>query len=305
MKKSFSVFYILLSFIICGCSKNTISTGSKSYTSTSDSIADSSKEITQKYITAKKVYDLEYDADGCPEEALTLDEFPDLTFRRDESKAAFLIEGRETIIDPKQIGAKGIYLADVNSDGFTDLAYYQDRRSGSSNISYLVKIYDYHNDKFLFNDGNNKNSILDLDDDGVLVIEELGRIGSGLNELNRAGRFLAGNEISFEWFSFDSKLKSIRLEFVGRNNGEYVAYLNQKTDAMLQLNGIGSESLDKAFPIEQINVKRNDDFYSYNITNGSTASLFNIDFTFIKEGIIELEVSIGQVVTTERVRVIS
>ena len=107
MKKSFSVFYILLSFIICGCSKNTISTGSKSYTSTSDSIADSSKGITQKYITAKRVYDLEYDADGCLEEALTLDEFPDLTFRRDESKAAFLIEGRETIIDPKQIGAKG------------------------------------------------------------------------------------------------------------------------------------------------------------------------------------------------------
>ena len=108
-----------------------------------------------------------------------------------------------------------------------------------------------------------------MDDKNVLLIEELVVGGSSLRELKRAGRFLKSAEIAFEWYNFDFKLKSISLEFSNYKDGGYVAYLNQKTNAMLRLYGIGSESLDKAIPIEQINVKRNDELYSFEVTNSS------------------------------------
>ena len=260
----------------------------------------------KEYVKGQRIYDLEYDVGGYPNETMTLEEFPELTFKRDGSSAALLIEGRETVVDSNRIGAKGIYLADVNNDGYTDLAYYQNKTNGSSNNGYLVKIYDYHNDKFLFNNDNNKSSILDLDDEGVLIIEELdNRVNSSLKTLIRAGRFLAGDEISFEWFNFDFKLKGLSLEFTKYKDGVGLAYLNQKTYVMLRLYGIGSESLDKAIPIEQINVKRNDELYSFEVTNSSVASIFNIAYTFIKEGTVELEASIGDITAKEAVQILS
>lgn len=307
MKKNFYAFYILLSLIVCGCNKNIITSqgGSNMGTNDSTSINDNSdKGANQKYITAKRVYDLEYNVNGYPEETMTLEEFPELTFKRDGSSAALLIEGRETVVDSNRIGAKGIYLADVNNDGYTDLAYYQNRTNGSSNNGYLVKIYDYHNDKFLFNNDNNKSSILDLDDEGVLIIEELDNRNSSLKELIRAGRFIAGSEISFEWFNFDFKLKGLSLEFTKYKDGVGLAYLNQKTYVMLRLYGIGSESLDKAIPIEQINVKRNDELYSFEVTNSSVASIFNIAYTFLQTGTIEIYVSIDQVTASEQINIV-
>ena len=260
----------------------------------------------KEYVKGQRIYDLEYDVAGYLEETMTLEEFPELTFKRDGSSVALLIEGRETVVDSNRIGAKSIYLADVNNDGYTDLAYYQNRTNGSSNNGYLVKIYDYHNDKFLFNNDNNKSSILDLDDEGVLIIEELdNRVNSSLKTLIRAGRFLAGDEISFEWFNFDFKLKGLSLEFTKYKDGVGLAYLNQKTYVMLRLYGIGSESLDKAIPIEQINVKRNDELYSFEVTNSSVASIFNIAYTFIKEGTVELEASIGDITAKEAVQILS
>ena len=308
MKKSFYAFYILLSLIVCGCNKNIITSQGESNMGTNDStsISDNSdKGANQNYITAKRVYDLEYDVGGHPNETMTLEEFPELTFKRDGSGVALLIEGRETVVDSDRIGAKGIYLADVNNDGYADLAYYQNRTNGSSNNGYLVKIYDYHNDKFLFNNDNNKSSILDLDDEGLLIIEELdNRVNSSLKALSRAGRFLAGDEISFEWFNFDFKLKGLSLEFTKYKDGVGLAYLNQKTYVMLRLYGIGSESLDKAIPIEQINVKRNDELYSFEVTNSSVASIFNIVYTFLQTGTIETQVSIDQVTVSEQINIV-
>lgn len=307
MKKSFFTLNILISLIICGCNKNIITSEDKSNTGTNDSTTmndNSDKGANQKYITAKRVYDLEYDVDGYPKETMTLEEFPELIFKRGGSRAALLIEGRDTITDSNKIGAKGIYLADVNNDGYTDLAYYQNRTNSSSNNGYLVKIYDYHNDKFLFNDDNKNSSILDLDDKNVLLIEELVVGGSSLRELKRAGRFLKSAEIAFEWYNFDFKLKSISLEFSNYKDGGYVAYLNQKTNAILRLYGIGSESLDKAIPIEQINVKRNDELYSFEVTNSSIASIFNIAYTFLQTGTIEIYVSIDQVTASEQINIV-
>lgn len=307
MRKSFFTLNVLISLIICGCNKNIITPEDKSNTGTNDSTAmndNSDKVANQKYITAKRVYDLEYDVDGYPKETMTLEEFPELIFKRDGSRVALLIEGRDAVTDSNKIGAKGIYLVDVNNDGHTDLAYYQNRTNGSSNNGYLVKIYDYYNDKFLFNDDNKNSSILDLDDKNVLLIEELVVGGSSLRELKQAGRFLKSAEIAFEWYNFDFKLKSISLEFSNYKDGGYAAYLNQKTNAMLRLYGIGSESLDKAIPIEQINVKRNDELYSFEVTNSSVASIFNIAYTFLQTGTIETCVSIDQVTVSEQINIV-
>ena len=307
MKKSFYAFYILLSLIVCGCNKNIITSqgGSNKGTNDSTSINDNSdKGANQKYITAKRVYDLEYNVNGYPEETMTLEEFPELTFKRDNSKVAFLIEGRDTVADSSRIGAKGIYLADVNSDGYTDLAYYQDRTKGSSNTSCLVRIYDYHNDKLIFDDDNHKNSILDLDEEGNAVIEEIAVGGGSLKELTQAGRFLKGSEISIEWYTFDFKLKSISLELNINKDGNYYAYLNKEITVLMRLYGIGSESLDKSIPIEQINIERDDESYLYEINTSSIASLFNITFRFLKTGSVELQVFIGNVMTSITIFVI-
>lgn len=290
----------LAAIVICSCSNQaTSSVDTSSFDSDSASV-----EQSNKYVKGKRIFDLEYDIDGYPEETMKLDEFPELIFKR--KGGTLLITGRDTIVDSKGIGARGMYLADVNSDGYTDLAYYQDRTNGSSNTSYLVRIYDYHNDKFLFNDDNNKRSILDLDDEGVLLIEELSKYtGGGFNELERAGRFLAGDEISFEWFNFDSKLKGMFIDLPNRKDGEYVAYLNQKTYARLYLFGIGSDSLEKALPIDSINVKANNEYYSFEVSHGSIASQFNITFTFVKEGTVELEATIGNLTAKEIVQILS
>ena len=304
MRKQFFVIYILLSLFICGCahngisSENTLNTSIDEFTSSVDTFK---SETTQKYIRAERIYDFQYDFDGYKEDVLTIEELPGLTFIKNDNVTSFSIEGRSDLGSPRSI-----YLADFNDDGHIDLGYSQSRGNGSSTSSfYLVRIYDYHNDKLIFDDDNNRNSILDLDEEGNVIIEELATSGSSLRELIRAGKFLKGAEISFEWYTFDFKLKSILLEFSKYKDGGGIAYLNQKTNVMLRLYGIGSESLDKAIPIEQINVKRSDELYSFEVTNSSVASIFNIAYTFLQTGTIELEVSINQTKAIGRINVIS
>lgn len=254
-----------------------------------------------KYIVAERIYDLEYEPNGYSQESIFLQEFPDLTFTRNNI-VELEINGRDVL--ESTIGAKGIYLADINGDGFTDLALYQDRSKGSSSRSYLVKIYDYHNDEFLFNDNDNKNAILDLDENNVLIIEELSSIGSGFDELERAGRFLKGGTISFEWYHFDFKLKGMFIDISNYQDGGFVAYLNQTTYARLCMYGIGSEAIENAIPIDDIKVKENPEYYSYQVSQTSIASQFNLNYFFVKEGSIELEVSIGEVVAKENISIL-
>lgn len=303
MKKNVFIVCSLLSLIICGCAYNSISSENKLNTSIDEftsSVDGCKSETTQKYIRAKRIYDFQYDVDGYKEDVLTIEELPGLTFIKNDNVTSFSIEGRSDLGSPRSI-----YLADFNNDGHIDLGYSQSRGNGSSTSNfYLVRIYDYHNDKLIFDDDNNRNSMLDLDEEGNVIIEELATSGSSLRELIRAGKFLKGTEISFEWYTFDFKLKSIFLEFSKYEDGRGIAYLNQKTNVMLRLYGIGSESLDKAIPIEQINVKRNDELYSFEVTNSSIASIFNIAYTFLQTGTIEIYVSIDQVTASEQINIV-
>ena len=294
MKKLTSIIFVPL-FILCGCAHET-----ESLTS-SESLSDetSSSVIESKYVKGQRIYDIAYEPDGYIDETLSLEEFPELSFVRSDNKHELYIEGREKIlVDSQKIGAKGIYLTDINNDGYTDLAYYQDRRKASSNTSYLVRIYDYHNDIFLFNDDNGKRSILDLDDEGTLLIEELDNAhSSSFDELERAGRFLKGESISFEWFTFESKLKSIYIQESAPFTHEMNATINKTKMMSLYLVGIGDEKLEKAVPFESINITQNSDYYSFEIRNSAVASIFYINFNFLKVGKVTIDFSIGDVKT--------
>lgn len=68
--------------------------------------------------------------------------------------------------------------------------------------------------------------------------------------------------------------------------------------------GIGSEAIENAIPIDDIKVKENPEYYSYQVSQTSIASQFNLNYFFIKEGSIELEVSIGEVVAKENISIL-
>ena len=295
------LFFVLSSCSPIESSNNGSSNNNQNESKSSFDNSASNKE-DKKYVFARRVYDLEYEPNGYKEESLLLQEFPDLRFERDASKTELIIEGRTNL--ESNIGAKGIYLADANGDGFVDLAFYQDRARGSSNRSYLVKVYDYQNDKFLFNDDNNKNSILDLDDEGTLLIEELGRFGSGFDELDRAGRFIKGETISFEWYHFDFKLKGMYIEIPNYKDGNWIAYINQTTNVRLCMLGIGNETMNEGLSLDSVNVKENSSFYTYHVTLGAIASQFNIEYVFLRQGTVELEISIGDIVAREKIVVL-
>ena len=294
MKKLLSIVFTSL-FVLCGCTRKTDSSISESL---SDS-ASSNIKVENKYVKGQRIYDIAYEPDGYIDETLSLEEFPDLSFVRSDNKHELYIEGRDKLIsDSQKIGANGIYLADINNDGYTDLAYYQDRRKASSNTSYLVRIYDYHNDTFLFNDDNGKRSILDLDDEGTLLIEELGNAhSSSFDELERAGRFLKGKSISFEWFTFEFKLKSIYIQESAPFTHEMNATISKTKMMSLYLVGIGDEKLEKAVPFESISITQNNDYYSFEKGNSVVASIFYIYFSFLKVGKVTIDFSIGDVNT--------
>ena len=128
MKKLLSIVFTSL-FVLCGCTRKTDSSISESL---SDSASSNSK-AENKYVKGQRIYDIAYEPDGYIDETLSLEEFPDLSFVRSDNKHELYIEGRDKLIsDSQKIGAKGIYLADINNDGYTDLAYYQDRRKACS-----------------------------------------------------------------------------------------------------------------------------------------------------------------------------
>lgn len=300
MKKRNKIFAILLFLLLSSCSQGNLSTNNSNV----DNSLSSSKN--QKYISAKRIYDFQYDPLGYDQEILTLSEFPSLVFKRNQNMLGFSID------EKSDFGSlESIYIGDFNNDGYADLGYAQRRGNGSSAISHRVRIYDYHNDKFIFDDDNQKCSYLDTDENGYAIIEEISMSGGGgfaLSELDRAGRFLKGDKIRFEWYSFDFKLKSIYLEPMDGSyyeNGRLRFFLNTPTYLYLRLRGIGSQKLENAIPLDQIKVERNDEFYLFEVSNNSIASLYIINFTFLKTGIVEIEVSIDQITTSQTIHVVS
>ena len=288
MKKRNKIFVAMLILLLSSCSQGNLSIHTSSE--------------NQKYVSAKRIYDFQYDPQGYDQEILTLSEFPDLVFKRNKNKLGFYIEEKSDFGN-----LDSIYIGDFNNDGYADLGFAQRKGSGSSDFSHHVRIYDYHNDKFIFDNDNHKLSYLDTDENGHAIIEELlfsPGSGLGLSELNRAGRFLKGETINFEWYLFDFKLKSIKILSMDFNVSYYKeeklhAFLNTPIKLNLELCGIGMWGLENAIPLDQIKVKSNDEYYSFELKNSESPSVFYIICTFLKTGTIELEVTINQVTTRE------
>lgn len=307
MKKRNKILTMMAFLLLSSCSLSNPNSSSVSSPFSSIGVNSSlSNDDDQRYVSAKRIYDFQYNPRGYDQEILTLSEFPSLVFKRNQNMLGFSID------EKSDFGSlESIYIGDFNNDGYADLGYAQRRGSGSSAIFHRVRIYDYHNDKFIFDNDNQKCSYLDTDVNGYAIIEEISMIGGGgfsLSKLDRAGRFLKGETISFEWYSFDFKLKSIYLEPIDGSyyeNGRLRFFLNTPTKLRLRLRGIGSEKLENAILLDQIKVKRNDEFYSFEVSNSTIASLYNINFTFLKTGIVELEVSIDQITTSETIHVVS
>ena len=293
MKKRNKIFAAMLILLLSSCSQGNLSIN----TSSVENGLNSSEN--QKYVSAKRIYDFQYDPQGYDQEILTLSEFPDLVFKRDEKKLGFYIEGKSDFGN-----LDSIYIGDFNNDGYADLGFAQRRGSGYFIVRHYVRIYDYHNDKFIL-DYFDKWAYLDTDENGYAIIEELIATpgnGLGLSELDRVGRFLKGETISFEWYSFDFKLKSLYLSPMDESyykEGKLHAELNTPIKLNLHLRGIGKWGLENAIPFDQIKVKSNDEYYSFELKNGTSASVFNVIFTFLKIGTIELEVTIDQVTISE------
>ena len=258
----------------------------------------------QKYVSAKRIYDFQYDPQGYDQEILTLSEFPNLVFRISYDQISFSIDGREDLGRPRSI-----YIADFNNDGYVDLGYSFDLYNSASVKPSRVRIYDYHNDKLIYDFDNQQSSYLNIDENGNAIMEEIAETKPwGLSKVKRIGRFLRGEEISFEWDSFDGvKLKSISLlntSEYGYKDGMIYAYANKEISLKLSLCGIVSKTLEESFvSVDQVKVKRNDEFYSFEVENISQTKhpLIYINFVFLKTGTIDVEISIDQAITRETI----
>ena len=275
-----------------------------SFNPTSSNTVSSSFNFNQKYISAKRIYDYKYEYYHKPD-IITLDEFPNFVFRS-YNDISYSIDGRDDLGKPNSI-----YIADFNNDGYVDLGYTFELTNSSTIQPSLVRIYDYYHDELIFDFDNQKSSFLDIDKYGNAIIEELAMTKPyGISKVERVGRFLRGNNITFEWDLFDGfKLKSIYLEpsVYGYKNDMIFTYMNTITSLRLSLCGSVSKTLEEiVISINEIKVKRNDEFYSFEVFNKSQANnpFIYINFIFLKVDIIEIEISINHVITKEPILVI-
>ena len=252
IKKKNIRLVLLLSAFVCvltNCSINT-SQSSESFLSNSNNSSSSEKEAissdhssnistssdyfnsNEKYIVGKRVFDNDYNNYKNPRTTLKIDEFPDLEFSYTQHDSCYSIESLGITFRY----CYSFYIADINQDGFLDICY--SYAKGSGIVNFGIAIYDIHNNITLFDKEEREtfDYLFDLDDDGCLIIEELNYNYDIPHLLNKALRFLKNpnNELLFEEFSFESKLKgflcgagrgdrnqykvSIRLFHVGTND---------------------------------------------------------------------------------------
>ena len=282
----------LISILSVGC-------GTKVYTS---SVAQSSPSYG-KYTKAQRYYDYFYENEGiAPFEKLTTDVLPEVTFSRDpKNKTTVHVEGYEILQR-----MHSIYLADANLDGFLDIGFHTSTSHSSSLNCERVVIFDWHNKNVIFETSSEENHVLDLDDDGNLILEELEAENGGgtLQKLRRAGRFLNNQKPAFEWFNFERRIKSLYLDGPTMGTDGLTASIGQKCTVFLYLIGVGSNKPEDALPIVSIVVNSNAADFSYKVEKGIKASNYNLECAFGSEGHYTLTVVVEGVSLTTQVKVI-
>ena len=218
-KKAWLMALILGSMALAACggrseSKSSSQQQSQSSTSASEStpgsseVALGSENITSnndKYIIGRRVFDNDYNNYPNPKATLKIDEFPNLEFSYNQLDSSYYLEGLGIAFNY----CCSFYIADVNQDGYSDICYSYVKGSGI--VNYGIAIYDIQNNTVLLEkeDRGEFDYLFDLDDNGCLLIEELEFNDHRSHLLNKALRFIKNqkNELLFEEFSFESKLK--------------------------------------------------------------------------------------------------
>lgn len=239
IKKKNIRLVLLLSIFVCvlaNCSINTPQSFESSLSNSNNSSSSEKEAITsdhssnistnsdhfsdnEKYIVGKRVFDNDYNNCKNPEATLKIDEFPDLEFSYKQLDSCYSIESLGITFRY----CYSFYIADINQDGFLDICY--SYAKGSGTVNFGIAIYDIHNNTALFEkeERGTFDYLFDLDDDGCLLIEELNYNEDIPHLLNKALRFLKNpnNELLFEEFSFESKLKGFLCGAGTGNRNQY------------------------------------------------------------------------------------
>lgn len=316
IKKKNIRLVLLLSIFVCvlaNCSINTSQSLESSLSNSNNSSSSEKEAITsdhssnistnsdyfnsnEKYIVGKRVFDNDYNNYKNPRTTLKIDEFPDLEFSYKQLDSCYSIESLGITFRY----CNSFYIADINQDGFFDICYSYVKGSGIVNCG--ITIYDIHNNTTLFDKEERLafDYFFDLDDDGCLLIEELNYSQVEYRSLlNKALRFLKNpnNELLFEEFSFESKLKGFLCGAGTGNRNQYkvsilLIHVGTNDRHELSANEIFAEGIvDFTYSVEKYE----------KLSEGSPD--FNLIFNFTRKTTTNITVSIRDMKQTIRVSV--
>ena len=299
-------------FVVSCSSKDTGSASSSLVDDASSNMSDTSEDQSyfsryhnDKYVVAKRIFDLDYINSKTIEESFAIEELPGIVFEYQKDESNFVVNFDENVSISFNYA---LYIADVNNDSHYDVCY--SCIEGSGALSYKVGVFDCYNKKTLFlsNGSPTANCVFDLDDNNLLVLEEFDRASGTKNLLKQSKRILlTGKEgIEFEPFDFDTKIKGISCGFSPAGDdikigntlsiNLFIKYLSKNVDTC---------------PIQNkdISIDCDDKTLTYLVKNqeGTASYLpdFYIEFSFSTEGIKKVSVNIGQFVSNGTIRVYS
>ena len=286
-------------FLLVGCKSYGLSSNSSSEAASASSYVE-----TTKYVKGFRAYDSLYDYDGCKDSSFVLDSFPGLVFERsNEIKKYVSVKGLDGLSH-----LESIYYGDVNGDGHMDLGYTKRARPELANrYEMRVFIYDFLKGEIVFDSGVESSYVLDLDENGNLIIEEMGggyKNGEGFAESLKSGRFLVGDKADFEWFDLDFKIKTISLMPEEKNfdfaSNKAVFPVGEECSIPIWINCIGKTNPLSANSFE---VSADSAEFTYLLSPRQTVlnPLFVITCKFDTAGEFELRIAAGDLSDTKTV----
>ena len=284
-------------FLLVGCKPYSLSSKSSSEAASASSYVE-----TTKYVKGFRAYDSLYDYDGCKDSSFVLDSFPGLVFERsNEIKKYVSVKGLDGLSH-----LESIYYGDVNGDGHMDLGYTKRARPELANrYEMRVFIYDFLKGEIVFDSGVESSYVLDLDENGNLIIEEMGggyKNGEGFAESLKSGRFLVGDKADFEWFdlvdSGENKWKKLVIELISLLDNR--SFCDRLCSIPIWINCIGKTNPLSANSFE---VSTDSAEFTYLLSPRQTVlnPLFVITCKFDTAGEFELRIAAGDLSDTKTV----
>ena len=262
----------------------------------------SAPQKEEKYVCAKRVYDIFYNHEGAETDELVIDCLPSLRFKRDESGDSYSLEGKENLGK-----MSAIYIGDFNYDGFDDVCFH--RTVGpSSQMKRQIRIYDCHNDQIIYETSTDESWVLDLDEGGLLLGEQLGGMlhGYGFHPLLSVGRFLHGKTGELEPCEPKLKIKTMYLynPFLQKGD-EFVVNKDEQCILDIKTNSVGTEESARLIGAGSFKVESSDVAFSYEIQGSNKTMEFSFACNFQTEGKRTIKISLGGVSAEATFKVVS